>query len=218
MSTTACRLVVDVDALVKLAHWGLLDAIKTATGVPAERQVALESVRFRAARGDPRLFRDPAIGLQLATALSGFGAAWAPDGKVVARLQGVADLDAGEITLVAMLCSDPTALLVTGDKRALKALATPALADVAQKITGRVLCLEQILLCELEANGAQALAASIEPFREMDTAVRCAVPLPALATEAATREGLKSYITALSHVAPGLLQLGNTVVPGTGPP
>lgn len=217
MSTATGRLVVDVDALVKLAHWGLLDALETATGIPAARQATVESIRFRAARGDAKLFRDPAVAGQLAAALAGFGAAWAPDGEVVARLQGVPGLDAGEIALVGMLCSDPSALLVTGDKRALKALAVPALADIAQRIAGRVLCLEQVLLGELEMRGALALASAIEPYRELDTAVRCAVPLPAHATDVAIREGLGSYIGELNREAPRLLGI-LARAPITGPP
>lgn len=215
MSTATGRLVVDVDALVKLAHWGLLDALQDATGVPAERQATVESIRFRAARGDVKLFRDPAIAAHLAAALAGFGAAWAPDGDVVARLQGVPGLDAGEIALVGMLCSDPIAVLVTGDKRALKALAAPALADIAQRIAGRVLCLEQVLLSGLETKGPQALAAAIEPYREMDTAVRCAVPLPEFATDTAIREGLASYIADLRQETPGLLRPTDAAISST---
>jgi hypothetical protein len=116
-----------------------------------------------------------------------------------------------------MLCSDPSALLITGDKRALKALAAPALADIAQRIAGRVLCLEQVLLSELDARGASALAAAIEPYRELDTAVRCAVPLPAYATDTVIREGLGSYIGELNREARHLLRCFGAA-PITGPP
>lgn len=205
MTGSRRRLVIDVDALVKLAHWGLLGELQGATGVPPERQATVESIRFRAARRDGKLFRDPTVADALAAALVHFGAAWNPDTDVVTRLQGVAGLDAGEVTLIAMLCSDPHALLVTGDKRALRALTAPGLEDLVERIAGRILCLEQVLLSTLDRMGAGALAAAIEPHRELDSAVRCAVPLASHAVELEVRTGLGSYINDLRAQAPLLL-------------
>ncbi len=204
MSEDGRRLVVDVDALVKLAHWGLLDELEGATGVPPERQATVESIRFRAARRDPKLFRDGTVADYLAVALSQFGAAWSPDAEVVARLQGIAGLDAGEITLIAMLCSDPQAMLVTGDKRALRALAAPGLEDIVERVAGRIACLEQVVLSALDHLGVGALAASIERHRDLDVAVRCAVPLPTYAVEPEVRKGLLSYIEDLRKDAQSL--------------
>lgn len=204
MSEDSRRLVVDVDALVKLAHWGLLGELEGATGIPPKRQATVESIRFRAARRDPKLFRDAAVADCLAVALSQFGAAWRPDAEVVARLQGIAGLDAGEITLIAMLCSDSYAVLVTGDKRALRALAAPGLEDIAERIAGRIACLEQVVLSALDRLGVGTLATLIEPHRDLDVAVRCAVPLPPDAVELEVRKGLLSYIEDLRKDAPFL--------------
>lgn len=205
MSEDSRRLVVDVDALVKLAHWGLLGELEGATGIPPDRQATVESIRFRAARRDPKLFRDAAVADCLAVALSQFGAAWRPDADVIARLQGIAGLDAGEITLIAMLCSDPQALLVTGDKRALRALAAPGLENIVERVAGRIACLEQVVLSALDRLGVGTLATSIEPHRDLDVAVRCAVPLPPYAVELEVRKGLLSYIEGLRRDAPSLL-------------
>jgi len=205
VSEDSRRLVVDVDALVKLAHWGLLGELEGATGIPPERQATLESIRFRAARRDPKLFRDPTVADHLAGALSQFGAAWRPDAEVVARLQGIAGLDAGEIMLIAMLCSDPQAMLVTGDKRALRALAASGLEDIVERVAGRIACLEQVVLSALDRLGVGTLATSIEPHRDLDTAVRCAVPPPPYAVEPEVHKGLLSYIEDLRKHAPSLL-------------
>lgn len=205
MSKDSRRLVVDVDALVKLAHWGLLGELEAATGIPPERQATVESIRFRAIRRDSKLFRDANVANDLAVALNQFSVGWFPDTDVVARLQGNAGLDAGEITLIAMLCSDPQALLVTGDKRALRALAEPGLEDIVERVAGRVLCLEQILLSALDRLGVGALANSIERHRDLDVAIRCAVPLPPYAVEIEVRRGLLSYIDDLRNDAPALL-------------
>ncbi len=205
MSEGRRRLIVDVDALVKLAHWGLLGELEGATGIPPVRQATVESIRFRAVRHDPKLFRDATVADYLAVALSQFGAAWRPDAEVVARLQGIAGLDAGEITLIAMLCSDPQAMLVTGDKRALLALAAPGLEDIVKRIAGRIVCLEQVVLSALDRLGVGTLATSIGPHRDLDVAVRCAVPLPPYAVELEVRKGLLSYIEDLRKGAPSLL-------------
>jgi hypothetical protein len=205
VSEDSRRLIVDVDALVKLAHWGLLGELEGATGIPPERQATVESIQFRAARRDPKLFRDATVADYLAVALSRFGAAWRPDAEVVARLQGIAGLDAGEITLIAMLCSDPGAVLVTGDKRALRALAAPGLEDIVERVVGRIACLEQVVLSALDRLGVGTLATSIEPHRDLDIAIRCAVPLPPYAVELEVRKGLLSYIEDLRKDAPSLL-------------
>ena len=205
MSEDSRRLVVDVDALVKLAHWSLLGELEGATGIPPERQATLESIRFRAARRDRKLFRDAAVADYLAVALSQFGAAWGPDAEVVTRLQGIAGLDAGETTLIAMLCSNPKAVLVTGDKRAIRALAAPGLEDIVERVAGRIACLEQVVLSALDRLGAGTLATSIEPHRDLDVAVRCAVPLPPYAVELEVRKGLLSYIEDLRKHASSLL-------------
>ena len=205
MSEESRRLAVDVDALVKLAHWGLLGELEGATGIPLERQATVASIRFRAARRDPKLFRDAAVATRLADALSQFGAAWRPDAGIVARLQSIAGLDAGEITLIAMLCSDRQAVLVTGDKRALRALAAPGLEDIVERVAGRIACLEQVVLHALDHLGVGTLAKSIEPHRDLDVAVRCAVPLPPYALELEVRNGLLSYIEDLRKDVPSLL-------------
>lgn len=205
MSEDSRRLVVDVDALVKLAHWGLLGELEGATGIPPERQATVESIRFRAARRDPKLFRDATVADYLAVALSQFGAAWRPDAEVVAHLQGIAGLDAGEITLIAMLCSDPQAVLVTGDKRALRALAASGLEDIVERVAGRIVCLEQVVLSALDRLGVGTLAKSIEPHRDLDVAIRCAVPLLPYPVELDVRKGLLSYIEDLRKDAPSLL-------------
>lgn len=205
MSEDRRRLVVDVDALVKLAHWGLLGELEGATGIPPERQATVESIQFRAVRRDPKLFRDASAADCLAVALSQFGAAWRPDAEVVTRLQGTVGLDAGEITLIAMLCSDLQAMLVTGDKRALRALATPGLEDIVKRVAGRIVCLEQVMLSALDRLGVGAVAMSIESHRDLDVAVRCAVPLPPYAVELEVRKGLLSYIEDLRKDVPSLL-------------
>lgn len=199
------RLLVDNDVLLKAAHWGLLDYIPACTGVDWESTSVLESLLHRTRRKDTKLFRDPAIADALQARLDRTVPMPAPDPAIISRLQGHIGIDAGEVTLFAALCACGDAALLTGDKRALRAMAAPELADVAAQLRGRVICLEHLLDHALDETGATALAELIAPHRDLDTAVRCIVPMPDHAQEYSIREGLTSYLNELQCETSGIV-------------
>jgi len=61
-------------------------------------------------------------------------------------------IDAGEALLVAATQLEKNFLLVTGDKRFIQALASSNLVDVKQRLSKRIICLEQLLLNLLEVS------------------------------------------------------------------
>jgi len=61
-------------------------------------------------------------------------------------------IDAGEAMLVAATQLEKNSLLVTGDKRFIQALASSNLVDVKQRLSKRIICLEQLLLNLLEVS------------------------------------------------------------------
>jgi hypothetical protein len=188
------RLLVDNDALVKLAHWQLLEAIPRVTGIPWERTSALVSLKFRAQKADRKLFRSAEVAQAVFDRANLMAEMPELDATIVSRLQGMPGIDAGEITLIAALCADPEALLLTGDKRALEALANCGHVDIHARIAGRIIVVEHILQSVLETEGAATLAQAVEQHRDLDTAVRCAVPLPPYATQDGIAAGLGSYL------------------------
>lgn len=192
----ALKLFIDNDALIKLAHWRLLDAFLASLGATWAEVGVLSSIRFRARRCDAKLFLDPEIAKELAENLNSAAEVPEPDRDVFNRLQDVVGLDAGEVELVAACVATPGAYLVSGDKRAMEALAQPELADVALLLAGRIICLEQALVMLVESYPASSVISAIAPRREIDTAIRCVVGA-AGCSEDNFREGLGSYIADL---------------------
>jgi hypothetical protein len=200
------RLLVDNDVLLKLAHWGLLDELTAVFGLGWSEISAPHSLMHRAARADRKIFRNPGAAADLARRLVQCRPLSAFDhGTTVEAMQDVNGLDAGEILLIAELAHDPTAVLVTGDKRALKALEDPKLIFIRPVIAGRIVCLEQLLLRLVDLYGVDAVVAATDRDRDADIAVRCAAGTRRPPVGAEFQEGLRSYIKEISDASPSLL-------------
>lgn len=192
----APRLLVDNDVLIKLTHWGLLTSLPTIFGLQWSDAATLESIKLRARRADAKLFRSADIAQALCEQLVHAAELPAPRPEDLSLLQDVVDLDAGEVELIAACLATPGAIFVTGDKRALRALARPELAHIAEQLAGRILCLEQVLTRMADATGAQPVIDGIVPHRDLDTAIRCIVGVNGC-SEDNLREGLTSYAANL---------------------
>jgi hypothetical protein len=115
-------------------------------------------------------------------------------------------LDVGEATLVAATCEVLPFVLMTGDKRCLQVLAAQAeLAEVRQRLQGRVICLEQVILRLIQRSGFDWVKARVVPMMACDMALRACFGSGALATETNVVEALEGYIATLRQDAPGLL-------------
>lgn len=128
-----------------------------------------------------------------------------PDTDVLRLTQDVPGIDAGEVALFAAGAACPDALIVTGDKRALVALADPSLAYAAERLHRRVLCLEQCLEAIMERHGLDLVVRGILLYRTMDSAIRCLVGEQGT-TEANFRAGLISYVGHLRSQTGSLLR------------
>lgn len=62
------------------------------------------------------------------------------------RLLAVEGIDSGEALLVTVALADPEALILTGDKKFLKAFENSGLADLLEPLAGRFVCIEQLML------------------------------------------------------------------------
>jgi hypothetical protein len=78
-------------------------------------------------------------------------------------LTGATDIDPGEAQLVAM-AAEAGALLLTGDKRALRSVAK--LATLAEALKGVVITFEAILLRMCETMGDAAVRSALSPLAE----------------------------------------------------
>jgi len=112
------------------------------------------------------------------------------------------ELDSGESQLLAIVIRRNLHVLVTGDKRAITAMAVVA----AKLAAGRVVCLEQLMMLIVKASGLDAVRPRVCGEPHVDRAItacfgcaRSAVPPEDVA------EGLTSYIGYLDRSAPGIL-------------
>ncbi len=126
------------------------------------------------------------------------------DATDISCLQGTVDLDAGEVELIAACLADPQAILISGDKRALRALVSGCPPDISVRLHGRVVCLEQLLVLIARRTSCAIVVQGVLANRELDTAIR-AVVAPGGCTEAQFFEGMDAYVAHLRTETANLL-------------
>jgi hypothetical protein len=90
-------------------------------------------------------------------------------------LSSIPDIDTGEALLYASTYALQEFWLLTGDKRSLTALAaSPNCQPIAARLSGKVICLEQVVIHSLSSYPFEILRSKIVPARECDTAVKVA--------------------------------------------
>ena len=197
------KLLVDVDALCKLAHWRLLDELPVLTGVGWSDCATLTSVKHRARRAtskpDGRLFRTAAAAEAALRAIEQMQPALEPSSVGLNDLQDVAGIDAGEMVLLAAIAATPGARLLTGDKRALGALAAME-SSVRSRYAGRILLVEQVILGALDVNGLDWLRAHVCPEKDVDKTISMVMGSRCDASEQSVREGLASHLNAMQRL------------------
>jgi hypothetical protein len=203
------RLLVDVDALCKLAHWDLLSKLPTLLGVPLANTSTLTSARFRAqnslTKPDGKVFRNVEAAH---VALHAIGQMAQPLSLDPAASVGFADIqgiDPGEAVLFATLVSSTDVRLLTGDKRALRAL-SELLPDVRAAVAGKIVIVEQVVEAALNTFGIDWLRERVCPWKHVDTSVSMIMGSRCDLSEQAVRENLASAIGEMRQLCdPSLL-------------
>ena len=86
------------------------------------------------------------------------------------RFVPVVDIDPGEALLYTSLVEHPTYAVLSGDKRSISALcAASELQAVREAVSGRVICLEQLLDELVAAHGADVIGQAFAPVRSHKT-------------------------------------------------
>lgn len=189
-------LFLDVDAVAKLSHWEILPHLPSLTGMAWTECGTLSSLKFRALRGiskpDGKLFRTQAAAQIASDAIAQMGQT-VPLEPSTSDLQDLAGIDPGEMILLeALTGAGENSRLLTGDKRALKALATLG-EKHRQRYSGRVLIVEQIIAKALHVYDLPWLQARVCPQRQIDTAISIVFGSRCDASEPSVKDGLKSY-------------------------
>ena len=88
-------------------------------------------------------------------------------------LQTIEEIDTGEAILLSYASylnqQGNSSYLLTGDKRCLKALNNPKINNIIQPLAGKIWCLEQLILKDIEVYGFACIQQKIYPARACDT-------------------------------------------------
>ena len=201
-------LLIDNDALLKLARYGLLyESIALFDSVPKDvRVLATAKYSLLPVRNRLRFCEDEESAARLEAFLKTVKPldARSANPDLLDVLNAVQNIDAGEALLLAVGATNRHTLIITGDKRSLAALCShDSVSQVSDSLAGRVVSIEILfsILIEHQFALAQELVRA-KPDVDMTLRIVFGVSVPV--DVQAVREGLASYIRRL-HTATGTL-------------
>ncbi|NJL84146.1 MAG: hypothetical protein HC890_16725 [Chloroflexaceae bacterium] len=125
------------------------------------------------------------------------------------QLRKIEEIDAGEaILLIYVSClnqQNNLSYLLTGDKRCLKVLNAPEIDNIVQPLYGRIWCLEQLILKDIEVYGFDCIQKKIYPVRDCDTNLKLIFGYSVELSEDTVIVALENEITTLKQETKKLL-------------
>ncbi|MEH1907691.1 hypothetical protein [Nostoc sp.] len=202
-------ILIDNDALLKLARYGLLDEAVAILGCVSTNVCVLATAKYSLFPVKDRLRfckeEESASRLEGFFRTSNLLNVQSADPDLLDELTSVPNIDAGEALLFAVGATNRNSLVITGDKRSLIALCSnDSVAQVSNLLVGRVVSMEVLFshLVEYQFNHAQECVRS-KP--DADKALQIIFGVTAPASLESVREGLASYINHLRTVTGALL-------------
>lgn len=208
-------LFVDNDVIKKLAALDLLDPAIEALGFKVEESFVLDTAKYKfladksekfekgkkkyGARTHPRIVEFLGRAQSIVDQF---------DQDLHDALASVENIDDGEAVLLSATASNDGALLTTGDKRCIAALASAeGCQGTAKKLEGRIICVEQVILRVISHTGFdKVLEKAIPGLPELqDNALRVAFGSGAQTKRENAEEALTRYVAELRVTAAGLL-------------
>jgi hypothetical protein len=191
-------LYLDNDVLVNLATYDLWNPFLKAFNVGAEDIRIVPTARYSLLANKPQRAAaryGPVVASRLTALVEALQSAPPPAADAAAALANVPRIDPGEAILFLAAQTDASAIVVTGDKNALHALATDArCSTIASALAGRVHCWEQVLSRVRGEMAFEDLRARVVSHRDADTATRAIFGSGEASTEARVDEALAAYI------------------------
>lgn len=115
--------------------------------------------------------------------------------ELLLKIDGI---DEGEASLIAATAAEPAFWLITGDKRCLEVLTNePSIATIRQRLSGRTICLEQILLKLISVYGSAYVQQQVLAAPDCEMTIKISFGWSTPVDEASILEGLYSYINDL---------------------
>lgn len=120
------------------------------------------------------------------------------------------NIDEGEATLISYLLTEEnnqnsSNYLLTGDKRCLRALATPEIKRIVQPLEGKIWCFEQLVLRNIEQYGFDVVKKKVLPVKSCDGALNSVFGSGESTTKENAENTLKHYINELRNNTGNLL-------------
>jgi hypothetical protein len=200
---------VDNDILLKLTAFQLFEeAIAVLNLSPSDLRV-LPTARFvfRRKRDQQVSYPDPVWAMAIER-VERYQSANTTDARVLAEVQRLEkfrnQIHEGETALIAATCIEADFVLLSGDKACFKALPQVS-AEIYDRLCGRVVCLEQVVLKLIQVLGFDVVKERVLPLAHCDTVIRICFGYSEPALEDNVKDGLQSYIRELDTICPGLL-------------
>lgn len=122
------------------------------------------------------------------------------DQELFAELNSIKDIDEEALltaNLIKSIEAGHSALLLTGDKRFLRALANAPLPNIQDALQHKLWCFEQLILKNIQVDGFEAVKEAIVPVKGCDKAMATVFGSGEKSTRQNSLDTLKSYIDNL---------------------
>lgn len=203
------RLLIDNDAVLKLARYGLLTITLDVLGLSPSHVYVLSTAKYALLPSAKRLHRckdeRTAKSLEDFFSVASVLSSDSADYAIVDLLSEQEGIDAGEAIMFAVAAQDQDAFVLTGDKRALAALrSADAAGAVSDALSGRVLILETVFAALIQ-HDFTAVQECVRAQPTVDKALSNAFGVVAPASFQSVQDAMNSYITHLKKLTDPLL-------------
>lgn len=207
-----CIYCIDNDILKKLVTFKLFDSTLNIFGITYQEVKILNTAKYKFGRsfkkfksGRSRQTSDSIVNWEKLLELTETLPCIKPadiNPILFAQLSEIKDIDPGEAELVclaiAIIQKDESAEIFTGDKRFIKALTKVQLPIVHQALKGRIWCLEQVVLKNIDNLGFEDVRDRIVSVRDCDKAIKVVFGSGDQTEKEAAIATLKTYINELN--------------------
>ncbi len=199
-------LFLDNDAILKLVACHLFWETVAALGSTPEELHVLSDAKYVFKKSRRVISKYPeAIRINAISIVEGCQAIKPDFNSELPELE-IEGIDPGERLLISATRNESAFYLVTGDKRCLKALAAASqLAEIRERLQGRVICLEQVIFKLIEIQGFDKVLNKVLLGRDYDKALASVFGSGERATEENVLLGLLAYIEDLRQETEGIL-------------
>jgi hypothetical protein len=204
----------DNDIILKLATCGLFEKTLNTFGVEINQVKILETFQYKFKREPQQKRKKNPVKYNLEDALSVVETCDKISINNInqedfIQLQKIEGIDVGEAILLSYVSylnkQNNLSYLLTGDKRCLKKLNVPETNQITGYLEGKIWCLEQLILKDIEIYGFNCIKEKVYPFRDCDTNLKLIFGYSRESAEQQVRGALTTEIRQLRKETGNLL-------------